>query len=92
VYSPKQMKEIRARHAQRIKLARGEIDKYKKAVVARYEEYRALYKSRQINQDQWDKVQVWRQANIEKANKKFSSYRKKVRDNYERVRTRNEDR
>lgn len=50
------MKVVRANHAKRIKVARGEIERYKKAVVVRYEEYRALYKARGINQDQWTKV------------------------------------
>ena len=56
VYPPAQMKVVRANHAQRIKVARNEIENYKKAVIKRYEEYRTLFKARGINQEQWKKV------------------------------------
>lgn len=92
VYTPAEMQTIKKNHAARMKKASKAITDYKKAVLVRYQEYRALYNRREINQAQWDQVQKWRSDNITKAQSRLTKYKKKVRTNYDRIRSRNEDR
>lgn len=92
VYSPSKLREIRTRHAAKIKAARRQIENYKKAVELRYIEYKKMYANRSINQDQYKKVGLWRKANIDKAKAKFNDLKKKVKKNWTTISNRNETR
>jgi len=92
VYSPKRMREVRAAHSQRIKVARSKIENYKRAVELRYVEYKKLYDNRSINSDQYKNVGNWRRENIRKAKDKFNAFRDKVKKNWTTISNRNETR
>ena len=92
VYSPTKLREVRTNHAQRMRTARKKIEDYKKAVEVRYAEYKQLYKSRSINQDQFKKVSVWRKANLDSSKAKFNTFRAKVKKNWTTISDRNETR
>jgi len=69
------MKTLRARHANRIKIARDKIESYKKAVENRYLEYKKLYNNRSINSQQYVNVGKWRRTNIGKAKANMSVFK-----------------
>jgi hypothetical protein len=75
-----------------MRTARKKIEDYKKAVEVRYAEYKQLYKSRSINQDQFKKVSVWRKANLDSSKAKFNTFRAKVKKNWTTISDRNETR
>lgn len=59
---------------------------------AQYNLYRADYQARRINKAEWERVQKWRDALNKRANSRLSNYMTTIRSNFDKIRTRNDDR